>query len=630
VAGLAGHVLVGAPGDNVGLVDGGAAYVFSGATVEAVFRKRLSPAAFGASVAAADGYVLVGAPHGDGGAGVVGRFDGASGAAVATLESPAPGDSSFGFSVAALGNDIVVGAPFLAAAEGPAVGAVYRFQGTALARVLGNPQPVPGDQFGFSLATIGSDVVVGVPLAGARDLGLAYLLDGLTGRPRVIFEKAIPVAGDFFGAAVAAEGNEVLVGAPLDSSSAPSAGAAYLFRRNTAMLERTFRSPAPAPGDLFGAAVALAGPRVVIGAPSVAGGAGAAGAVHVFDRRSGNLLATIQSPTPEPGDQFGSAVAAAGETVLVGAPGVHAAAFEAGAAYLFEARTGALQQALLNPAQGAFDHFGSAVAIGPAGLVVGAPGTSRVYVFRPIAQAASVPHPATIEAAVGEAQCGDGIVEPGEVCDDGNTVDTDDCRNDCSGPFCCTLDPLQQMRCDDNDPCTDDSRDPVAGCIHVPNGRCCQRDADCGSGMCRVCDGCFLYPWACCAQGSTCIALAPECAGIKCLAGAFCRCEGGLACPGEAVPERTETLFTAACDQVRLGQNLTPADASSPREELRLARSYASAARRMTRKAARATRKLMTRGGLSKSCGRTLLAKIRSVRRAIPRSRKLRHCVLAS
>jgi len=507
---------------------------------------------------------------------------------------------------------------------------VYRFQGTALARVLGNPQPVPGDQFGFSIATIGSEVVVGVPLAGARDLGLAYLLDGLTGAPRVTLEKAIPVAGDFFGAAVAADGNEVLVGAPLDSSSAPNAGAAYLFRRNTAALERTFQSPAPAPGAFFGAAVALAGPRVVIGAPSAAGRASAAGVVHVFERASGNLIATIQSPTPEPGDQFGSAVAAAGETVLVGAPGVHTVALDTGAAYLFDGGTGALLQALLNPAQGAFDHFGSAVAIGAPGLLVGAPGTSRVYVFRPIAQAPSALHPATIEPAAGAPRCGDGIVEPGEACDDGNSVDTDDCRNDCSGPFCCTLDPLQQVRCDDNDPCTDDSLDAVAGCIHVPNGRCCQSDADCGSGMCRVCDGCFLYPWACCAQGSTCIALAPECAGITCLAGAFCRCEGGLTCPGEAVPARTETLFAAACDQVRLGQNLTPADASSRRQELRLARSYAAAARRMARKAARATRKLMTRGRLSRSCGSTLLAKIRSVRRAIPHGRKLRHCVLAS
>src|SRR5205814_1744364 len=320
VAGLGANVLVGAPGDDAGLVDGGAAYLFSGGTLEAVFRKRLSAAGFGASVAAAGADVLVGAPRGEGGAGAVGRFDGASGAALATLESPATGDSSFGFSVAALGSDVVVGAPFLATAEGREVGAAYRFEGTALAGTFVNPKPIGGDQFGFSIATTGTDVLVGVPLAGAR---------------RVIFQKPIPVAGDFFGAAVAADGDEVLVGAPLDSEPAPNAGAAHLFRRDTAILERTFQSPAPAAGDLFGAAVALAGARVVIGAPSAAGGGVEAGAVYVFDRASGNLLVTIQNPTPDPGDEFGSAVAIVGENVLVGAQLDDAGALDTGAAYLF-------------------------------------------------------------------------------------------------------------------------------------------------------------------------------------------------------------------------------------------------------------------------------------------------------
>ena len=629
VAAVGARVLIGAPGDDSGLVDSGAAYLFSGSTLEAVFRKRLSAAAFGASVVAAGADLLVGAPGGGSGAGAVSRFDGATGGVLATLESPAPGHPGFGFSVAALGSNVVAGAPFLATGQGSDVGAVYRFAGTALASTLVDPTPLGGDQFGFSIATVGTDVVVGVPLAGARDTGTAYLLDGLSGALRVTFQKPIPVAGDFFGAAVAAEGDEVLVGAPLDSETAPKAGAAYLFRRDTATLERTLQSPAPAAGDLFGAAVALAGPRAVIGAPQAAGGAADSGAVYVFDRASGNLLVTIPNPMPHRGDQFGSAVAAAGDYVLVGAQLDDTGAPDTGAAYLFDARTGALLQRFLNPAEGAFDHFGFAVAAGPSGLLVGAPGPSRVYVFRPTRQAAQALRTEAIAAARGDARCGNGIVEPGEECDDGNTVDTDDCRNDCTRPLCCTLDPLAQGRCDDNDPCTDDSFDPTTGCSHVPNGRCCQSDADCGSGRCRVCDGCFLYPWDCCAQGATCLALAPECGGTKCLAAAYCRCEGGLECPGEAVPARPQTLFTAACDQVRLGGSLAPAETPSRRELLRAAKSHARAARRMVRKALRATRKMMARGGVSKSCGRTLLAKIKSVNKEIPRGRELRRCVLA-
>jgi len=49
----------------------------------------------------------------------------------------------------------------------------------------------------------------------------------------------------------------------------------------------------------------------------------------------------------------------------------------------------------------------------------------------------------------------------------------------------------------------------------------------------------------------------------------------------------------------------------------------------MARKAARATRKVMTRGTVSKGCGGTLLAKIKSVKKAIPHGKELRRCVLA-
>jgi len=48
----------------------------------------------------------------------------------------------------------------------------------------------------------------------------------------------------------------------------------------------------------------------------------------------------------------------------------------------------------------------------------------------------------------------------------------------------------------------------------------------------------------------------------------------------------------------------------------------------MARKAVRATRKVMTRGTVSKGCGGTLLAKIKSVKKAIPHGKELRRCVL--
>src|SRR5262249_34949536 len=182
--------------------------------------------------------------------------------------------------------------------------------------------------------TAGSDVLVGVPLAGGQDTGIVYLFDGDTGTRRVTFAKPTALTGDFFGAAIVADGDDVLVGAPFDGAAAPSAGAAYLFRRATAVLERTLERPEPAEGDLFGAAVALDGGVALVGAPRADVGAENAGVVYVFARATGSLLRTLENPTPARGDEFGHALAAAGGRVLVGAQLDDTGGLDAGAAYL--------------------------------------------------------------------------------------------------------------------------------------------------------------------------------------------------------------------------------------------------------------------------------------------------------
>lgn len=62
--------------------------------------------------------------------------------------------------------------------------------------------------------------------------------------------------------------------------------------------------------------------------------------------------------------------------------------------------------------------------------------------------------------------CGDGMVDPGEECDDGNDDNNDACRNDCSTPFCGDgiLDPGEQ--------CDDGNMDDGDGC-----SSCCEVDA---------------------------------------------------------------------------------------------------------------------------------------------------------
>jgi cysteine-rich repeat protein len=638
VAGVGGRLAIGAPRDGAGAVGGGAVHLYDGEVLTAVFRRRLSRASFGASVVAAGDAVLGGAPFGERGSGAVYRYRMDDGALLERTTAPDASPSRFGFAIASTGTGVVAGAPF-EDAGGARAGAAYVLAGGG-ARRLAAVTPLAGDQFGFAVAAGDGEILVGAPLAGPRDTGVAVLFGDAAGEPRITFQKPTPVTGDFFAAAVAMDPTHVLVGAPLDGATAPNAGAAYLFARRTAVLERTLAAPAGAGGDLFGAAVALDPSVIAVGAPLADAGAPDAGRVFVFDRATGALRVVIDNPSPGTGDQFGRSVAIVGARVLVGAPLDDAGAPDAGAAYLFDAADGSLAQTLLDPAQAAFDQFGFAVASGPIGsvvgarvasrLFVGAPGSSRVYAFRLTdTRADASPIGPRVLAAVAPATCGNGVVEPGEACDDGNAVDLDDCRTDCTRAICCTFDPLAAGRCDDGNPCTDDVLDPVSGCANVPNDRCCQADDVCADGKCRVCVGCFLYPWECCDGGATCLGVSPECAGSECLAAAYCECEGGLACADRPLPATIGALFTAACDQLRLEESLAPALAPSGRGALRTAKARTRSARKMTRKAARLTRKLAEQGAVSRECRTVVLGKIKTVKRAIPRGRQLRRCVLA-
>jgi cysteine-rich repeat protein len=628
-----GRLLVGAPRADAGTIDGGAAYLYptltGGDGPEAVFRQRLSSAAFGAAVVASGGDAIVGDPLVDGARGAVERFTIADGAMQERVGGPAADAARFGAALAAAPDEVLVGAPFEDGGAGADVGAVYALAGGALRRRIDDPFPVAGDQFGFAVAVSGIEAVVGAPLAGDLDTGAVHIFDRPSGERLLTLRKPVPLTGDFFGAAVAAEGDQVLVGAPLDSGAVENGGAVYLFRRSTAMLDRAIVAPDAAAGDLFGSAVALTPTQVIVGAPLADVAGVETGRVYVFDRSDGSLRFTLDNPTPDAGDQFGAAVAVVGGGILVGAPRDDEGAADTGAAHLFDADTGALRQTLRNPTQGGFDRFGAAVAARDAGALVGAPGVSRVYAFTPTSTPlAEVRRVRTLATAAYDVVCGNGLVEGLEACDDGNTVDADDCRNDCTLPACCTIRPIPAAQCNDGNSCTTDTLDPLTGCTSTDNGSCCDEDNDCASGKCRLCLGCSLYPWDCCEKGSQCLAVAPECGTTDCFEFAYCACAGGLACDDGTVPAAIDQPFLDGCNQLRLEESFASDVSLQGNERLKLSRSRAKAARRMVRKAARMTRKLANQNVVTKQCRQAILGRTRTVKQAIPKGRRLKRCVL--
>jgi hypothetical protein len=107
-------------------------------------------------------------------------------------------------------------------------------------------------RFGYSVAAVGDKVLVGAPYddAKAENAGAAYLFDS-DGNWPLTFENPTPAAGDQFGFSVAAFGNNVLGGAFHDDTGANDAGAAYLFDGSTGVLLYTFLNPTPGDGDAF-------------------------------------------------------------------------------------------------------------------------------------------------------------------------------------------------------------------------------------------------------------------------------------------------------------------------------------------------------------------------------------------
>lgn len=163
----------------------------------------------------------------------------------------------------------------------------------------------------------------------------------------------------------------VVVSASLfDDGATTDVGGVFVFELRTGALVKTLLKPAPRTAGVggFGAAVAITGNTILVGAPGV-------NSVYAFDARTGDLLQTFTKPNAVAGESFGGAIAVDGDTLLVGATGAIVNGISTGEAYLFSLSRGALIATVSSPATPlAFAGFGSAVALSGKRALIGAPG----------------------------------------------------------------------------------------------------------------------------------------------------------------------------------------------------------------------------------------------------------------
>ncbi|MCK6446056.1 MAG: FG-GAP repeat protein [Planctomycetes bacterium] len=264
-----------------------------------------------------------------------------------------------------------------------------QWTGQQEAQVVPSPNPLAlGSEFGGRCALDGTTLVIGAewfdPFGGATNHGGAWVFErqGTTWVEVASLSSSSYDPDDHFGAALALDGDRLVVGAKQeDGPSTLSSGAVYVFEKLGGAWIETARLVASdaASSETFGSAVALDGDRLVVGAEyESAQGATFRGAAYVFEWNGSAWLETTKllAPGAAAFDYAGSTVALDDDRVIVGARGRdHGGVTNSGAAFVYEYDgVSWTHVATLAPNDAATnDEFGRAVALDGDTVLVGAP-----------------------------------------------------------------------------------------------------------------------------------------------------------------------------------------------------------------------------------------------------------------
>ena len=294
----------------------------------------------------------------------------------------------FGYAVSLSGETLAVGANLDDFGLNTAQGSAYIFTRTETIwtqqQKLSANDGEKDDYFGAAIALEGDTVVIGAPmdtigLNGSQGSAYVFTRNGTLWGARQKLIASDGVGFDEFGHSVALSGNTVVVGAHYDTIDTNALqGSAYVFVRNglTWAFQKKLVANNGGVEDVFGSSVAINGDTVAVGAPSHdSGGNLRQGAVYVFSR-SGTAWTEgkLTASDGAAGDYFGSAVAMSGDTLVASAVGDNIGTnTDQGSAYVFTRIGNFFEQQKLTASDGAgADFFGNAVALSGATVVVGA------------------------------------------------------------------------------------------------------------------------------------------------------------------------------------------------------------------------------------------------------------------
>ena len=349
---------------------------------------------FGFNLSMSGDAAVIGAPRYDitgidEGAAYVFRYDGASWTEQAILTASDAIDSDqYGHAVSISGDVAVVGAYLhddgVAWDHGSAY--VYRFDGASWTEeaILNASDTEAWNLFGYSVGVSGDTAVIGAYGSHGTYAGAAYVFryDGSAWVEEAKLVSLDIADNDYFGRAVAIDGDTILVAAYGDDDNGDRSGAAYIFTRDGATWTQQTKLLASdgAAGDRFGWSVAISGDNALVGAYQNIGNGILSGAAYVFTRNGSSWTesARLTPSDGELGDQFGWAVAIRDDVLVVGANydddvDPNSRSCNSGAAYLFAYDgTGWVEQPKIRADDAlCHDEYASAVAVDADTAMIG-------------------------------------------------------------------------------------------------------------------------------------------------------------------------------------------------------------------------------------------------------------------
>lgn len=201
----------------------------------------------------------------------------------------------------------------------------------------------------------------------------AYAYSGIsTGIKEKTLTSPNPQGGNF-GYSVASSGNLIAVGAYDKTQSEIECPCGYVFIFTTG--GKLLRNITNLDAGEFGYSLAMSGSLLIVGAPETAvRGIGSAGAAYAYNATTGALIANFTSPNVRTNGEYGNAVAVSGDTVVVGAwTEPNGPVFNAGNAYIYNITQPRVSIPLTNPDPKDVAAFGFSVSVNGNRVIVGAP-----------------------------------------------------------------------------------------------------------------------------------------------------------------------------------------------------------------------------------------------------------------